>query len=113
MNLRDKKIVVVGLGRTGLAAAGFLHQQGARVVVTDTAGEKQLGDAVDIVRELGVRMELGPHRAASFQNADLIVVSPGVSHTIDPIMQARDRGIPVIGEVELASRFIEEPIIAV
>jgi UDP-N-acetylmuramoylalanine--D-glutamate ligase len=105
--------VVVGLGRTGLAAAGFLHQQGARVVVTDTAGEKQLGDAVDIVRELGVRMELGPHRAASFQNADLIVVSPGVSHTIDPIMQARDRGIPVIGEVELASRFIEEPIIAV
>jgi UDP-N-acetylmuramoylalanine--D-glutamate ligase len=86
---------------------------GARVLVTDTAGEKELGDAVDIVREMGVRMELGPHRAASFQNADLIVVSPGVSHTIEPIMQARDRGIPVVGEVELASRFIKEPIIAV
>jgi UDP-N-acetylmuramoylalanine--D-glutamate ligase len=113
MNLKDKKIVVVGLGRTGLATAGFLHQHGARVLVTDTAGEKELGDAVDIVREMGVRMELGPHRAASFQNADLIVVSPGVSHTIEPIMQARDRGIPVVGEVELASRFIKEPIIAV
>ena len=90
-----------------------MHQYGARVLVSDTAGEKELGDAVDIVRQLGVRMELGPHRAASFQNADLIVVSPGVSHTIEPIMQARDHGIPVIGEVELASRFIKEPIIAV
>jgi UDP-N-acetylmuramoylalanine--D-glutamate ligase len=113
MDLANKKIVVVGLGRTGLATAGFLHQHGARVLVTDTAGEKELGDAVDIVRELGVAIELGPHRAASFQNADLIVISPGVSHTIAPIMQARDRGIPVIGEVELASRFIKEPIIAV
>jgi UDP-N-acetylmuramoylalanine--D-glutamate ligase len=113
MDLANKKIVVVGLGRTGLATAGFLHQHGARVLVTDTAGEKELGDAVGIVRELGVAIELGPHRAASFQNADLIVISPGVSHTIAPIMQARDRGIPVIGEVELASRFIKEPIIAV
>jgi UDP-N-acetylmuramoylalanine--D-glutamate ligase len=113
MDLAGKNILVVGLGRTGLATAGFLHQHGARVVVTDTAGEKELGDAVDIVRELGVRMELGPHRATSFQNADLIVVSPGVSHTIEPIMQARERGIPLIGEVELASRFIKEPIIAV
>jgi UDP-N-acetylmuramoylalanine--D-glutamate ligase len=113
MNLREKKIVVVGLGRTGLATAGFLHEHGARVVVTDTASEKELGDAVDIVRQWGVRMELGPHRAASFQNADLIVVSPGVSHTIAPITQARDHGVPVIGEIELASRFIKEPIIAV
>jgi len=113
MDLADKNILVVGLGRTGLAAAEFLHQHAARVLVTDTAGEKELGDAVDIVREWGVDIELGPHRAASFQNADLIVVSPGVPHTIAPIMQARDRGIPVIGEVELASRFIKEPIIAV
>ena len=113
MELKNKNIVVVGLGRTGLAAARFLHRRGARVVATDTAGEKELGDAVDIVRKLGVRLELGPHRTASFQNADLIVVSPGVSHTIEPIVQARGRGIPVIGEVELASRFIKEPIIAV
>jgi len=113
MYLKDKKIVVVGLGRTGVAAARFLHRRGARVLATDTAAEKELGDAVGIVRKLGVRVELGPHRTASFQNADLIVVSPGVSHTIKPIMQARGRGIPVIGEVELASRFIKEPIIAV
>lgn len=113
MQLKDKNIVVVGLGRTGLATATFLHQQGARVLVSDTASEKELGDAGNTLRQLGVRMETGAHRAASFQNASLIVISPGVSHTIEPIVQAMDQGIPVIGEVELASRFIEEPIIAV
>jgi len=113
MNLRDKKIVVVGLGRTGLATARFLQQKGARVLVADTADEAVLGDAVRMLREMGVAVELGPHRSASFQKADLIVVSPGVSHTIEPIEQAGSRGIPLIGEVELASRFIQEPIVAV
>jgi UDP-N-acetylmuramoylalanine--D-glutamate ligase len=113
MRLKDKKIVVVGLGRTGLASASFLQQQGARVLVSDTASEKELGDAGNTLRQLGVRLETGLHRAASFQNADLIVISPGVSHTIEPIVKARNQGIPVIGEVELASRFIKEPIIAV
>ena len=113
MNLKDKKTLVVGLGRTGLAAARFLHQKGARVLVADTADETQLGDSVRTLREMGVALELGPHRITSFQNADLIVVSPGVSHTIEPIAQARARGIQLMSEVELASRFIKEPIVAV
>lgn len=113
MELTNKNIVVVGLGRTGLAAAAFLHAQGARVLVSDNASEKELGDASNTLRQLGIRMETGSHRAPSFQNADLIVISPGVSHTIEPIVKAMDQGIPVIGEVELASRFIKEPIIAV
>ena len=113
MELANKKTVVVGLGRTGLAAARFLHQKGARVLVADTADETQLGDSVRTLREMGVALELGPHRVTSFQNADLIVVSPGVSHTIEPIAQARARGIPLMSEVELASRFIKEPIVAV
>ena len=113
MQLKNKKIVVVGLGRTGLATARFLHQKGARVLVADTADETQLGDSVRTLREMGVPLELGPHRIASFLNADLIVVSPGVSHTIEPIEQAKSRGIPLMSEVELASRFIKEPIVAV
>jgi UDP-N-acetylmuramoylalanine--D-glutamate ligase len=113
MNLKNKKVVVVGLWRTGFATARFLHQKGARVLVADTAGETQLGDSVSTLREMGVALELGPHRIASFQNADLIVVSPGVSHTIEPIEQAKSRGIPSMSEVELASRFIKEPIVAV
>ena len=113
MQLKDKNIVVVGLGRTGLAAARFLHHRGARVLVTDSAGEKELGDAVGVLRQLGVRVEIGSHRADSFQDADLIMVSPGVDHTIEPIAQANARGVPIIGEVELASAFIKDPIIAV
>ena len=113
MRLKDKNIVVVGLGRTGLAAARFLHQQGARVLVSDTADENKIGDSVRVLREMGITLELGPHRITSFQNADGIVVSPGVPHTIGPIIEAKSRDIPVMGEVELASRFIREPIIAV
>ena len=113
MQLKDKNIVVVGLGRTGLASARFLHQKGARVLVADTADETQLADSVRTLREMGVALELGPHRINSFQNADLIVVSPGVSHTIEPIEQAKSRGIPLMSEVELASKFIQEPIVAV
>ena len=113
MKLADKKVVVVGLGRTGLATARFLHQKSARVLVADTADETQLGESVRTLREMGVALELGPHRITSFQNADLIVVSPGVSHTIEPIEQAKSRGIPLMSEVELASRFIKEPIVAV
>ena len=113
MDIKGKNIVIVGLGRTGLAAARFLHHRGARVLVTDRAGEKELGDAVGVLRQLGVRVEIGSHRADSFQDADLIMVSPGVDHTIEPIAQANARGVPIIGEVELASAFIKEPIIAV
>ncbi len=113
MRLKDKQIVVVGLGRTGLATARFLHQQGARVLVADTADETQLGDSVRMLREMGIALELGPHRISSFQNADFIVVSPGVCHTIEPIEHAKSRDIPLMGEVELASRFIKEPIVAV
>ena len=113
MNLRNKNIVVVGLGRTGLAAARFLHERGARVMVSDKATEKELGDAISALSQLGIRVELGPHRAASFQNADLILVSPGVAHTIEPLARAHAGGVPIIGEVELASAFIKEPIIAV
>jgi UDP-N-acetylmuramoylalanine--D-glutamate ligase len=113
MQLKGKNIVVVGLGRTGLATARFLNQQGARVLVADTADETQLGDSVRKLREMGVALELGPHRISSFQDADFIVVSPGVCHTIEPIEHAKSRGIPLMGEVELASRFIKEPIVAV
>ena len=113
MDIANRKIVVVGLGRTGLAAARFLHQKGARVLVADTADETQLGDSVGTLRKMGVALELGPHRVSSFQNADLMIVSPGVCHTIEPIAQAIARGVPLMSEVELASRFIKEPIVAV
>lgn len=113
MQLKGKKVLIVGLGRTGLAAARFLHQQGARLMATDSADETALGDTVEQLRHMGVDIELGAHSSRVFQESDLIIVSPGVSHTIAPIVAARSKGVEVIGEVELAARFIKAPIVAV
>ncbi len=113
MKLAEKKVVVVGLGKTGMATARFLKKRGAVVVVSDAATESKLGAAVQILREMGVGLELGQHRLSTFMDAQLIVISPGVSHTIAPVQQACTHGIPVLGEIELASRFITQPIVAV
>ena len=113
MELAEKKVVVVGLGKTGMAAARFLKKRGAAVVVSDAAAESQLGPSVSTLREMGVALELGEHRLSTFLEAQLIVISPGVAHTIAPVQQARAHGIPVLGEIELASRFITQSIIAV
>ena len=113
MKLEAKNVVVVGLARSGLAVARFLKAQGARVTVTDQAAEEVLGNFVEEARKLGIQLELGGHRGASFEAANLIVISPGVPHTIEPLVKARQRGIPVIGEIELAARFIQKPIVAV
>jgi UDP-N-acetylmuramoylalanine--D-glutamate ligase len=113
MDLKGKKILVVGLARSGLAAARFLRSRGALVTVTDQAVEDILGRSVEQARQLGICLELGGHRPETWASADMIVLSPGVPHTLEPLRLARERGIEVIGEVELASRFIRAPIVAV
>lgn len=113
MKLAQKSAIVVGLGKTGIAVAHFLKHQGATVVATDTAAEHKLGPEINDLREMGIRLELGRHKPESFKRADLVVLSPGVSHTIEPVIQAQKHGIPVIGEIELASLFIREPIVAI
>lgn len=113
MELAHKNVLVVGLGRSGAAAAAFLKRKGAVVTVTDTGTEQQIGPVAGELGRLGVAVEIGGHDPESFNAAELIVVSPGVPHTIAPIVQASERGVPVIGEVELASRFIAEPVVAV
>ena len=113
MELAEKNITVVGLGKTGMALARFLKKRGAAVVVTDIAAEEDLGPQVQELRLMDIALELGRHRPETFQEADLIVLSPGVPHTIAPVIQAQENGIAVMGEIELASRFIEEPIVAV
>ena len=113
MELANKTVIVVGLGLTGLAVARFLKKRGAVVIVTDQAAEETLGRRVQEIHEMGIAMELGRHRSQTFEKADIVVVSPGVAHTIEPLLRAKEHGIPVIGEIELASRFIKEPILAV
>ena len=113
MILEDKKVTVVGLGKSGLACARFLTRRGARVTVTDRAAESDLAAQALALDRMGAAAVLGRHEPADFENADLIVLSPGVPHTIAPVKRAVSKGIPVVGEIELASRFIREPIIAV
>ena len=113
MELYNKKITVVGLGKTGFATALFLQKKGAIVTVTDTAGEDSIGGKAADLKKIGVRVELGGHTTASFENADLIVLSPGIPETISPLKKAALKRVPITGEIELASRFIKEPVIAV
>jgi len=113
MELKDKKVLVVGLARTGEAVVRFLVKQGARVVVTDMKNRTELAAAVMRLGDLPVGFELGYHDTASFRDAAYIVVSPGVPMDIGPLQTARAAGKPVIAEIELASRFITAPILGI
>lgn len=113
MELADKKIVVVGLARTGVSVARFLAGRGAQVTVTDQKDRGALAPFVAALAECPVKLELGGHAEETFTTADLIVVSPGVPLHMPYLATARKRGIPVISEIELASVFIEKPLVAI
>jgi UDP-N-acetylmuramoylalanine--D-glutamate ligase len=102
--LRGKRVTVVGLARSGVAACTLLARLGAGVVASDRAPRERLEPAATALEALGVRVETGAHRPESFLTADLIVVSPGVPTTLPPLAAARAQGIPLWGEVELAAR---------
>jgi UDP-N-acetylmuramoylalanine--D-glutamate ligase len=113
MDLYQKNILIVGLGISGMAAARFAKNKGGIVTITDIAKEDALAGYLPEVHKIDVRTELGSHNIKTFENADLIIVSPGVPHTILPIELAKKKGIPILGEIELASRYIREPIVAI
>jgi UDP-N-acetylmuramoylalanine--D-glutamate ligase len=113
MDLTNKHIAVVGLGITGEAVARFLIKRGAIVTVTDSGFGDQVKKAAEKLKTMGVMIELGGHSSQLFNDAELIILSPGVPHTLKHFNEARQKGIPVLGEIELACRFISEPIIAV
>jgi len=112
-NLKGKAVTVVGLGQSGLASTRFCRAAGAIVTVSEAGDASAFKNEIRQLEPAGVTLEFGPHRPETFQTADLVVLSPGVPHTLAPLEAARRRGIPVVGEMELASRFIAEPIVAV
>jgi len=110
MRVAGRRALVVGLGKSGVAAARLLATHGARVAVADDKGEGELGDSLRQLDGVPHEQHLGGLRQDAFRERDLVVVSPGVPLSAPPIAEARSRGVEVIGEVELAARFIEEPI---
>jgi UDP-N-acetylmuramoylalanine--D-glutamate ligase len=113
MELAGKKVVVVGAARSGIAAAAFARRRGALVTLSDSARVECLGGLPPDLAASGIALELGGHRIETFTSADLIVVSPGVPHIIAPLAAARQRGIAVVGELELAARWLKVPVLAV
>jgi UDP-N-acetylmuramoylalanine--D-glutamate ligase len=113
MELKNKRVLVVGLGRSGAASAIFLQEHGARVIVSDSKSEAQLQRDVPALLDRGVSIETGQHGERTFRDQDLIVVSPGVPSDQPQLQHARTLGIPVIGEVELAYRFLQGKVLAI
>ncbi len=113
MELKDRRVLVVGLAKTGLALARFLREKGARVSATEMKAPGAMKDAAREMAELNIAVEWGGHRRETFLKQDLIVVSPGVDLAIEPIQNALKHGVRLISEIELAYRFISVPILAV
>jgi UDP-N-acetylmuramoylalanine--D-glutamate ligase len=113
MDLANKRVLVVGLGKSGVASALFLKKHGARVTVSDAKPEDQLRSEIPLLLDHGITVETGGHGDRTFRGQDLIVVSPGVPVDAPHLVQARALGEPVIGEIELAARFLPGPIVAI
>ena len=113
MELNGKRVLVVGLGKSGVASALFLKKHGARVTVSDTKSGDELRNEIPVLLDHGITVETGGHGDRTFRGQDLIVVSPGVPVDASPLVQARALGESVIGEIELAAQFLPGPIVAI
>jgi len=113
MELNGKRVLVVGLGKSGVASALFMKAHGARVTVSDTKSGDELRNEIPVLLDNGIIVETGGHGDRTFRGQDLIVVSPGVPVDAPPLVQARSLGESVIGEIELAAQFLPGPIVAI
>src|SRR5262245_24140160 len=104
MDVEGKPVVVVGLARSGTAAATLLAGRGHAVVATDRKPAMELEAEALRIESRGVRLELGGHRESTFTSASLLVVSPGVPFDLPEIQAARRAGVPVMAELELGFR---------
>jgi UDP-N-acetylmuramoylalanine--D-glutamate ligase len=113
MDLKNKRVLVVGLGKSGISAALFLRGQGVRVTVSDSRSAVALAKEIPALLEAGIMVESGGHGLLTFRRQDLIVVSPGVPMDTPEVKQVVGFGLPVIGELELASRYLQGQIVAI
>ena len=113
MELKNKRVLVVGLGKSGKSAALFLRALGAQVTVSDSRSAEALAGEIPALLDAGVMVETGGHGLLTFRRQDFIVVSPGVPYDTPELKQVRAFGLPIIGELELASRFLLGQVVAI
>jgi len=113
MELKGKKVLVVGLGKSGLAAALFLRKRGAQVTVSDMRSAAALAKEIPALLEHGIMVESGGHGLLTFRRQDLIVVSPGVPLDTPELVQVKSFGLPIIGELELAAQHLKGNVLAI
>lgn len=111
--MEGRRVLVVGAARSGIAAGRFLVARGARVTLSDRRPLEELAEAQKLAGEFGVRLETGGHTQKAFIEQDLVVVSPGVPSDLPELAAARAAGVSVIGELELASWFLQGRIVAI
>jgi len=113
IELKGQRVLVVGLGKSGVASALFLNARGARVTVSDAKAEAELRQLIPELLDRGITVKTGRHGERTFCDQDLIIVSPGIPSDAAPLQQARAQGVPIVGEIELASRYLPGRIVAI
>jgi len=112
-DLSGARVLVVGGALTGVSVCRFLAKRGSLVTLTDRSDLAGREGELSILTDLGVDLVIGGHREGDFLDADLIVVSPGVPLSIEPLEKAKEAGVTIVGDVELAFWYLEAPICAV
>ncbi len=102
MNYQGKRVLVVGMARSGIAAAQLLHKHGAQVIVNDSKTREQLGDALAPLDALAIEWKLGCPAMECLDGTDVMIISPGIPDTAGFVVEAKKRGVTVLGEMEMA-----------
>ena len=113
MNLEKKRVLVVGMARSGIAAAELLLRHGAIPVLSDMKLEEAFGDQLDSLRNTACVFRLGEDSVKLLDEADILMISPGVPIDAPVVKAAKEKGIPVVGELELASSLLNGDMLAI
>ncbi len=113
MDIKNKKFLILGMGKTGISTLDFLVKEGAEIRVSDSGTDISNKNEMESYIKKGVLFEFGKHSLQNFDWADTVVLSPGVPFNIEYVQSAINKGVNVISEIELAFNFIRKPIIGV
>ncbi|MCD6083530.1 UDP-N-acetylmuramoyl-L-alanine--D-glutamate ligase, partial [Candidatus Aerophobetes bacterium] len=106
MQLKGKKVLVLGMGASGMAASRLLKRKGARVTIAEKQDSEKMQQRKKELTGEGMKVILGPHSMELLRGQELIIVSPGIRLDIPLLLEARQRNIPIMGELELAFRLL-------